>query len=190
MASPVVPTNPHVTDKNGVSAGVGTDQNLPKNDLGRYVTVRNFSGAVLASDPVDWIWVPAWARAMVVYFNISFMDGTTPAASFQPLITDPTILDISAAGSGGGGTGNLGGASLTGTITSHGNVAATYMPNETGLADKITIGASGGSTISVNVRLPQLVGLKSIFVRTGADEHYTGSIGVEFYGRSKTQRGI
>lgn len=175
----IVPVNPKITNKNGVSAGAGSDQNLPKNDQGRMIQLRSVS--VQASvGQTDWLWVPAWAAYMKVYLNVSASAGTTPICQVQVLTSDPSLLNDATDGSGGGQL-NIGSGALTGGITSNGNLVVTIGPGLTGIADVLAIPISGNGRVMINSLLPQLVGIQVLNDRTTGDETYTYKLSVEFF---------
>ena len=139
---------------------------------GFYPALRTAT-AQATTGQTDWLIVPAWARFLVVYFNLTGNAGTTPTSipSFQA-IPDGLFDDADAL------------ALFTGaTITAASQHRYNIGPGVTGIADG-TDSATADANVGVNTVLPgTLIGIKVLNDRTTADETYTYTLVARFSGK-------
>ena len=121
----------------------------------------------------DWLLVPSWANYAWVMVNLTAVAGTTPTMDISFPVVDPVSLDdahvLNLAEHG-----NL--TDLTGAAT----VVVDIGPSVTGIADEVTVAATGDSYATLNAVLPPVLGVKLTLDRTEADETYSYNLAVLF----------
>ncbi len=123
----------------------------------------------------DWLRVPTWATHCRVTFDLTAVAGTTPQFLPQILSADPiTLTDTH--------TPFVGGATLATAMTGAGQLVVSIGPGVTGIANDLTVGASGNLNAYIDDVLPSLMGIQCVNDRDDADETYSYTITCEFRG--------
>jgi hypothetical protein len=119
----------------------------------------------------DWFNVPQWAKYMEVILNITAVAGTTPIATPDIKVGDPVARDD-------------GSVMSLGTLGTPPTAAGTHRivvgPGVTGIADDVTLAATGDSAAHINTILSPLMGVTLTLDRAEANETYTYSLSVQF----------
>lgn len=135
---------------------------------GFYPSIRDVA-AQATTGQTDWLVVPAWARFVVVFFNLTANAGTTP-------ISTPSFLAVPEGVFDDADTVTL----FTGAaITAASQHRYSTGPGVTGIADG-TDSATVDASVGVNTLLPALLGVKILNDRTTADETYTYKLSARF----------
>lgn len=133
---------------------------------GYYPSLRT-AAAQATTGQTDWLVVPAWARAMEVYFNLTANAGTSPISTLSLVAPPPGVFDdtdLMTIGSG---------AAVTAASQHRYNVG----PGIASGADQAAADANAG----IDTLLPAtLVGIKVLNDRTTGDETYTYTLAVRF----------
>lgn len=141
----------------------------PVTFTGSYSVLRNAT-AQANTGQTDWINRPAWAKYLLLYYNLTAVAGTTPEMTPSLLQADPVLRDDAS-------------ATTLATFTLMSAAADGYIqigPGVTGIADDVTTAATGDGVASVNLVLPALIGVKLLLDRTTGDETYTYTLAAEF----------
>ena len=117
---------------------------------------------------VGWVDVPAWARNMTVFLNLTALAGTTRTMDFKILEADPIARNDSYVNDWADWNG------IT-QVTAVGLVVVHAGPGITGVADDDT-----AAVYKLNAILPPLLGFRIATDRTDADETYTYTLVVCF----------
>lgn len=137
---------------------------------GAYKVVRTGT-AQANTGQTDWINTPAWAKYCDIILNITAVAGTTPIITPDILLADPVARDD-------------GQVMSLGTLGTPPTAAGTHRisigPGLTGIADDVTMAATGDSAVSINALLPSLMGITLTLDRGTGDETYTYTLAVRF----------
>ena len=134
-----------------------------------YAILRNAS-AQATTGQTDYVAVPAWAKYLYIYLNVSAVAGTTPLTDFKLSAVNPVTLDD------GDNLDYLGWNGITQIAgTTAGDIQVQIGPGITGIADDDT-----GPFYSLNGVLPGILGFVVTLDRTTADETYTYSLAYKF----------
>lgn len=123
----------------------------------------------------DWIVVPDWARYADIILNVTAVAGTTPAITPDLLAADPVALDDGSVASIVADAGNF-----TTAVTDVGTHRIQVGPGVSGIADDVTLAATGDSSARVNALLPAILGVRLTLDRGDANETYTYTLTVRF----------
>jgi len=137
---------------------------------GNFKVLRNATAQANVGQ-TDWVSVPSWAKYLVIYFNLTAVAGSTPLVDFKLQEADPVAKDDSYV---------LDFADWNG-VTQHASALFSVIhvgPGITGIADDDT-----AAVYKLNAILPPLLGFKTTFDRSQADETYTYTLAAKFSGR-------
>ena len=134
-----------------------------------YAILRNAS-AQATTGQTDYVAVPAWAKYLYIYLNVSAVAGTTPLTDFKLSAVNPVTLDD------GDNLDYLGWNGITQIAgTTAGDIQVQIGPGITGIADDDT-----GPFYSLNGVLPGILGFVVTLDRATVDETYTYSLAYKF----------
>lgn len=112
-----------------------------------------------AATVTDWLIVPAWAKSAFVFVNFTTVTTSTLLEFFT---VDPVTMDdaniVKLAEHG----------ALT-ALTGAASVVVQIGPGTTGIADDVTIAATGDSAAALNTVLPPILGIRQ--TNTGASTY-------------------
>ena len=142
------------------------------NITARVTTIRTAT-AQATTGQTDYIYVPRAARYCKVHLNLTASAGNTPQLDLTLFEVDPISVDDTY-------NMHLGGI----TLVDQNATAARYVidigPGVTGIADDVTLAATGNVRAAINTILPTIMGLTVTLDRTSADETYTYTLAVQF----------
>jgi len=121
----------------------------------------------------DSVIVPQWAKYCVADLNLISVAGTGPSDQLRLRGVDP----VSKNDNDFYRVNDLGGAW---TLTGAGHLVVCMGVNVTGLADDLTMAATGFSHVSMNMALPAHIGVQQTLSRANADETYTYNVSLYF----------
>lgn len=141
--------------------------------LGPKTVLRSVT-AQATTGQTDWLLVPPWARAAYIDYNLTAVAGTSPLVDVTLKVPDLSTLDDTT------GVVNLGNHAALTQITAAARLLIQVGPGITGIADDVTTAATGLSTVSLNMVLPPVLGIKVLNDRTTGDETYTYTLTIAF----------
>jgi hypothetical protein len=142
---------------------------------GEFYIIRTAT-AQATTGQTDWFSCPQWANFCSIDFNLTAVAGTSP------LVTVINILSLDLVARDDTYAYNIAQHADLATVdlTAAAQLVVDIGPGVTGIADDVTVAATGFSRAALNTILPAIVGVQLTFDRTTGDETYTYNLSAKF----------